>query len=223
MKNTALLLLLPLLLLLTSCRDNTPGDPNDLDVVWTIATFTGNIDGHATFEFRKSGDSPLITLTAQGEIETGEKLQPQARVYIAYIPASGDPYTSGPVTLTAVNTITSGQVEAVTSDKLRGWDTDPVYLLTAWRSGQYINIYCRLPYDTEPRRFALVADEATVGTARPQLYLYHALAGEVNTFMRAYYASFDLSPVLGPDVEAVDVHVNNSNLPENIFSFQLSR
>ncbi|MDE6484838.1 MAG: hypothetical protein K2L14_05545 [Duncaniella sp.] len=225
MRHTLLFLLsLVLLFTATACRDNEPGDPNNLDAAWTIATFTGNIDGHATFEFRIDGDSPLITLIAQGEVEINDNLQPQARVYIAYVPQSGDPYTSGPVRLLTLSTITSSAVVAADDAALAGWDADPVYLLTAWRSGEYINIYCRLPYDKSPRRFALLADQSTVGTSRPQLYLCHELPREVNTFMRAYYASFDISPLLlRDDVEAVDVHINNSNLPVTVYSFPIAR
>ena len=222
MKNPVLLFIVTLSAIFVSCRDNTPGDPNNLDVSWTIATFTGNIDGHATFEFRKADDSPIITLTAQGEIETNDNLKPQARVYIAYIPACGDPYSSGSVTLTAVNTITSSDVTVADVDLLKGWDADPVYLLTAWRSGEYLNIYCRIPYDTNPRRFGLSVDETTLASTRPQLYLCHEMAEDVNTFMRSYYASFDISSVMRPDVEAIDLHVNNSNLPVTLYTFPLA-
>ncbi|MDE6416190.1 MAG: hypothetical protein K2K68_04090 [Duncaniella sp.] len=224
--NHAIRFLLSLLVLASAaaCHDNDPGAPNELDAAWTLATFTGTIDGHATFEFRKDGDSPLITLTAQGEVQTNDNLRPQSRVYIAYVPQSGDPYSSGPITLLTLSTITSSAVSVADAATLAGWDTTPVYLLTAWRSGEYINIYCRLPYDKSPRRFALLADETTIDTPRPQLYLCHEMPREVNTFMRAYYASFDISSLLSrTDVEAVDVHINNSNLPVTVYTFPIDR
>ncbi|MDE6581433.1 MAG: hypothetical protein K2K47_02755 [Duncaniella sp.] len=224
--NHAIRFLLSLLVLASAaaCHDNDPGAPNELDAAWTLATFTGNIDGHATFEFRKDGDSPLITLTAHGEVQTNDNLRPQSRVYIAYVPQSGDPYSSGPITLLTLSTITSSAVSVADAATLAGWDTTPVYLLTAWRSGEYINIYCRLPYDKSPRRFALLADETTIDTSRPQLYLCHEMPREVNTFMRAYYASFDISSLLSrTDVEAVDVHINNSNLPVTVYTFPIDR
>ncbi|MDE5785314.1 MAG: hypothetical protein K2H98_02160 [Duncaniella sp.] len=224
MRHTALFLISLLLLAVTSCRDNEPGSPNNLDAAWTIATFTGNIDGRATFEFRKADDSPLITLTAQGAVQTDDNLKPQARVYICYVPQSGDPYASGRVELLTISVITSSAVTVADEATLSGWDTTPVYLLTAWRSGQYINVYCRLPYDKTPRRFSLLADGSTVDSRRPQMYLCHEMPEEVNTFMRAYYASFDISSILDrDDVEAVDVHINNSNLPVTVYTFPLVR
>lgn len=224
MRHAAILLISLVLLAVTSCRDNEPGSPNNLDAAWTIATFTGNIDGRATFEFRKTDDQPLITLTAQGAVETDDNLKPQARVYIAYVPQNGDPYSSGPVELLTISVITSSAVSVADAATLRGWDTTPVYLLTAWRSGQYINVYCRLPYDKTPGCFSLLADESTVGSGRPQIYLCHEMPKEVNTFMRAYYASFDISSILDrEDVEAIDVHVNNSNLPVTVYTFPLPR
>ena len=224
MRHSLLLFLLSLLLAATtvSCRDNEPGDHNTLDAAWAIATFTGNIDGRATFEFRKDGDSPLITLTAQSAVQLNDNLQPDTRVYISYVPQSGDPYLSGTIRLLSVSTITSSALSLADADGLAGWDSTPVYLLTAWRSGQYLNIYCRLPYDNSPRRFALLADESTISTSRPQLYLCHEMQRDVNTFMRAYYASFDISSIMNrDDVEAVDVHINNSNLPVTLYTFPL--
>lgn len=224
MRHTILLLLTLLMLVATSCRDNEPGDPNRLDAAWTLATFTGNLDGHATFEFRKDGDSPLITLTAQGEVTLTDDLQPGARVYIAYVPQSGDPFASGTIRLLTLSTITSSAATVADAATLSGWDATPVYLLTAWRSGEYLNVYCRLPYDKTPRRFGILIDETTLSSPRPQLYLCHEMPAEVNTFMRSYYASFDISSLLTtPGIQALDLHINNSNLPTTLYTFPLQQ
>ncbi len=186
---------------------------------WDIATFTGNSAGHAIFTVSPGNDAPEAVLTAQRAVES-DNIKPGDRVYIAYVPADNRPYTTGPITLSAVTRINQADVEAVNFNPDGGWDNDPVYLLTVWRTGTYLNIYCRLPYSTEPRIFTVTADRATVGTPRPQLYLNHTLPENVNSFSRAYYASFDISAIWNlPATEAVDFHINNSNLPVTTYTF----
>lgn len=207
------------LTILTGCDDSdSVNGPVDV-TSWDIATFTGNSAGHATFTVSPGDDAPVAILTADRTLES-ENIKPGDRVYIAYVPADNRPYTTCSITLLTVSRINQADVEAVDFNPNDGWDKDPVYLLTAWRTGTYLNIYCRLPYSTEPRIFTVTADRATVGTPRPQLYLHHTLPEAVNSFSRAYYASFDISAIWNlPTTEAVDLHIRNSNLPVTTYTF----
>ncbi|MCM1520141.1 MAG: hypothetical protein NC098_05090 [Lachnoclostridium sp.] len=218
MRNLSLLLI-TLMAILTGCiNSDTIDGPVDM-TTWDIATFEGNDGQRAAFTVRKGDDSPEVTLVYPREIEM-ENLKAGDRVYIAYIPVDNIPYRSGEITLKSIARITQGGVEVAPFDPADGWDADPVYVVTIWRTGNFINIYCRLPYYTDPRRFGITADEATVGTACPQLYLNHQLPESINSFDRAYYASFDISDVwqLGTTL-GVDLHVNNSNLPTTVYHF----
>lgn len=215
----SLLVSLMALLAAVSCVNSDTIDGEVSVTTWDIATFHGNIDGLSTFAVSPGGDSPEATLTSVTHVDE-EKISAGSRVYIAYIPQARDPYVSCDINLLSISSITDSEVKSETFDPAGGWDADPVYIITLWRTGRYINVYCRLPYYKEPRRFSLIADASTVKSARPQLYLEHALPEEVNSFSRAYYASFDISDVWDlPSTEAVDIHVNNSNLPVTLYTF----
>lgn len=208
-----------LMAILTGCINSDTIDGSVDMTTWDIATFEGNVEQRATFTVRQGDDSPEATLTYPREIEM-ENLSAGDRVYIAYNPVDNVPYRSGEITLKSISLITQGRVEVAPFDPADGWNADPVYVVTIWRTGDYLNIYCRLPYYTDPRRFGITADESTIGSAIPQLYLNHQLPEEVNSFDRAYYASFDISAVwrLGTTL-GIDLHVNNSNLPTTVYHF----
>ncbi len=205
---------------LTACRDDDGPDTANL-VVSDLATFVGNNVTGAVFTVRQVDDLPEATLQSPSALDTA-KVAPGSRVFISYRPANGLAYSTTDITLRQVALITSSAVVTAPIDSLPGWDADGVYLLSIWRTGHWLNVYARLAYDEQPRTYALVADEATLGDPVPQLYLAHTLASEVNTFDRRYYASFDISEVWQrSDIEGVDVHVANTNLTSStLFEFR---
>ncbi|MDE5725881.1 MAG: hypothetical protein K2I12_07735 [Duncaniella sp.] len=194
----------------------------DSDVVMPltdIVTYTGNRDGHAEFTLIKVDDTPELLLTADAPLNVDSERVP-GRMLITYIPESGRPYESGPIKLLGASLINFAPVRTEWRDEYDRWDADGVYLYSMWRSGTYVNLHVRLTYSTDPRLFCLVADPSTLEQPVPDLYLVHALQKPVDNHDRAYYASFDLSPVWNsPSVEGVRIHVANTNLDKHIFTF----
>lgn len=216
-------ILIPVAILaaLTSCSINEDTVDGPVDkTLYDIVTFDGNVDGHARFSFQQVNDSPLINLVAQGELQSDD-LKEGARLYIIYIPESGLPYTSGNITLRGAAFINSGQVvEQEMNDDMSLWNRDKVYVYSLWRSGNYINLHCRLTYSSEPRTFRLTVDPATIGNDYPDLYIHHEMASPTDNHDRGYYASWDMSPVwVLPSTLGVTIHVANSNLPQTTFTF----
>lgn len=202
-------------LLAAGCHDGD-GPEAVAPVVSQIATYTGSSGQGAVFAFRQVDDTPLVTLHTQYTGIDEEKHPPGSRFYIRYVPAGGDPYASGEVTLKGLSRINDGALKQgdVLAD-YPDWGRDGVYVYSLWRSGSYINLHCRLTYDTEPRTFMLMADAATMGDAVPELYLVHRLASDANSHDRAYYASFDISKLWErPGCRGVRVHVANTNLTD---------
>lgn len=146
------------------------------------------------------------------------------RLLIAYVPA-GKPYESGNISLRGYATITNAKLLRGSAKDIAGYDSDPVYLLSAWLSGPYLNVKARLPYDESPRHYAVAVDTVAMESnpSHPDLYLIHTLNEATDpgaTFPRAYYASFDLTSLLSdPAVEGFTLHLNNSNLPTNALHF----
>lgn len=214
-------ILLPLLLLVLSCREE--GIDGEVEIPLTdIVTFTGNRDGKAEFTLVKVDDTPVVSLTADRAVNVEEERIP-GRMLITYIPDGGKAYESGPVRLLSASLINYSPVGTEWRDEYDRWDADGVFLYSIWRSATDINIHVRLTYTREPRLFTLVADPATLDTPMPDLYLVHVLPEGTDSHDRAYYASFDLSPVWDrPEVEGVRIHIANTNLDKHIFTFSKS-
>lgn len=203
-----------------SCR-NQDGPDEVWPEVEDIVTFEGNNSRGAVLTFNRVDDSPLITLQAQVPL-TGEGMTPGTRLLARYRPASGRPYTSGDIELTGTKEINNGPLRIGDLTEFPDWDRDGVYVYSLWRSGSYINLFCRLTYDRQPRVFMLMLDEATEGDPVPQLYLVHTLATDgVNSHDRQAMASFDIANLWDrPGVQAVDIHVANTNLTDaGVFTF----
>ena len=200
----------------SSCREDGVDGPVEMTFT-DMASFLGNgADGSgATFVVRQDGDSPEAILTCGVSLADAE---PGTRMLIMYANADNLPYASGPVRLYGASRVTQGPLKPEL-DPL--WGTTPVYLLSAWRTGTWLNFRVRLPYSKEPRVFSLMADEATLSTEWPEVYLAHIMdPDEADGHDRGYYASFDISSLwLDEKVKGIVLHVNNSNLDKHIFTF----
>lgn len=201
-------------MLLAACSDSEPSDAAFLSDIVTVET-TGP-DG-TRFTFRRYDDSPLILLD-DPEVTVKEEFVGK-RVLLRYYPSSGEPYVSGAIRavgLTAINNDTA----VVRPVERYDWNADAVYLNSIWRSGPYINVNLRATYSPDPRYFSLMVDSLTLTDPVPQLYLVHNLLGAHDNYMSQVYASFDISNVWSrPACLGIDIHVNDSNLKTDVYSF----
>ena len=213
-----LLLALILGLATSSCRQDGVDGPVDMTFT-EIVTFGGSTDSGSSFSFRQVDDSPLITLTSTQKFASDD-LKAGDRMLIAYQNESNSAYTSGPIDLIGAAPITTGSVATTWKDDYDIWDRDKVYLYSAWRSGEYINIHVRLTYSADPRIFTIAADPATLSSPWPELYLVHVMKEPITNHDRAYYASFSIAEIWdNPATQGVKLHVANSNLDKQIFTF----
>lgn len=205
------------LLLLASCRpDGVDGEV--LMPLMDIATFEGNNapGGCARFTVVRDGDEPAATLDAS--VALGEGWDAPQRVLIRYTIPSNLPYTSGQVALRGIAQVNQGTPEGLRPGE--EWWADPVYVYSIWRTGGYLNFHVGLPYCEQPRRFCVAADPATADGPVADLYLVHILPeGAPVSHDRSYYASYDISRIWASVSEGVRVHVANSNLDKQIFTF----
>lgn len=223
MKPIFLPLILPVLLLLAACSEKGSDEPHpatlyDICEVAQAGTATPTI----LHLYRPDSDEPVI-LTAPAGALGQPAPDPGTSIMAAYTPASGEPYTSGPVTLHRWATITNLTIqEAKTENDLQGWDNDPVWLLSAWRAGNKICMRLRLGYDTAPRRFALLLDPATLEDPIPTAYLYHSRPTDAPTFDRQYYVAIDITPIWSlPTTSSLRIRLANSASPSlTTFLFQ---
>lgn len=194
---------------MSGCSDDD--NPSDSAVLYDIVCLEADSPAGSVFTLTKPGSSEIVTLTTTQRINT-EVVGVGDRLLLMYVADNGVAYTSGSVTVMGYGTIVNG-VLTETAELPAIWDRDPVYLLSAWLSGPYLNIHARLPYDENPRNFTLAMPAEQADPSCPDIYLVHALEVDVTTFSRAYYASFDISRIVDdPAIKGFTLHVNNSNL-----------
>lgn len=202
---------------LSACSSD--GDDYNHRILYSsIVTIDGSTEQQGTtFTFQRYDDSPLITLTASGLVVSKERVGDRALLY--YYPESGDPYASGPVEVRSLGVINCDTAIIRPIERYR-WDHDAVFLNAIWRTGEYINLRMRADYSDKPRYFGLVVDSLTLTDPWPELYLLHDLDGAPANYLRESYASFDISKVWRQTgCEGIRIHVNDSNLPTDIYVF----
>ena len=200
-------------LLVCGCSGDEPAAQMTLA---DIVTFGGYSSGCPVFTLRKNGDSPLITLTGDAG-RTLKDVEEGQRVLLRYLPQNGEAYTSGNVSVRSVVRI---NYDKLRKGPLDGWDADPVYMLALWRTGEYLNLECRVEYADEARRFYLVIDEETASDPVPQLYLMHDMGDAPANFQRHIYASWDMSAIWNTEgCRGVTVHLRDSNREINEVTF----
>ena len=209
MKNLAVTSIMALLVMLM-CGCGNDGEFNDSMTLYDLVTFEGNTPKAAVFSMQKDGDSPMIELTVAGRNLDTTQVKRGQRLLMSYIPESGEPYTSGTVTLRSLSLINYDSIQIAATDR---WDANSVYMTAMWRTGIYLNLECRLDYTTEQgRRFMLVADPSTVNDPVPQLYVVHDLGQLPENFTRRTYASWNMAEVWNrPGCQGVKVHIRDSN------------
>lgn len=200
-----------------SCSDDKPtsGTP----VLQDIAEFCSQNPSAASFAIYRD-NAPDVLLTAPGAHIDENRIKPGESLLITYIPQSGEANRSGDITLRSYYAINNGGMTIGKIADFPHWDRDQVFLISIWRAGDKIDLRCRLPYDTSPRRFMMLLDEATADNEIPDLYVVHELKEPVESFDRNYYAAFDIGELWSqPSCRGVTVHVANSNLPQRSFTF----
>lgn len=208
-----LLLLLPLLT--ASCAEKGSDAPHPA-TLYDICEVASADPASPTILhlYQPDSDTP-VTLTAPAGALGTTPPDPGAPILTAYTPANGLPYTDSPVTIKNWAPITDIPVtEAKDTESLDGWDNDPIYLLSAWRAGTKICMRMRLPYSTEPRRFALLLDPSTLADPIPTAYLYHRRSTPSPTYDRQYYIAFDISTLWSlPATQGLRIRLANTADP----------
>lgn len=206
---------------LPSCMNHDTVDGPVKRYLTDIATYAGaDSAGGTLFELQRADDSPLVRLSWPGRFKDDVALNPGQRLLIQYYPLSGVAYQTGPIELRGASLITCDTIRQGAIGDFPQWNRDKVYVYSLWRTGQYLNMHCRLAYSTTPRTFALVVDDSTASAARRQAYVVRQLDTVAPGHDREYYVSWWIGPVWRrDDVRALDVHVANSNMPQTVYTF----
>lgn len=198
-----------------SCSDE---DYNDRALLSEIVTATRNTPDGSEFQYRRYGDSPLITLTADGISVKEEYIG--KRMLLRYYNESEIETSPRKIEIAALSPINNDTARIADIDTI-SWSATPIYLNSMWRSGEYINIHLRVMFSDSPRLFNLTADSATIDTDTPQLYMCHDTFDAPDNYLFETYASYDISNIWNrPTCKGIDIHINDSNLHTDTYSFK---
>ena len=213
MKTTLKLLMLPLLaVLMAACSDDDkPTSPTlPSNSLWDIVTVEKITKTSTTFTVRKDADLPLATLVASYSFEGSKDVKEGQRIMIIYTSDGHPAYTSGGITLYGYRLLEQTQAKVLegTSTEYSNWQSDPLDMISLWRTGDYINIHANAfcHNASRPKRFILVADKATLGKETVQLHVIYEEASHGEN-RQVVYASIDMEDVWDlPTCKAVEIN-----------------
>lgn len=200
-----------------SCSDSGDNGPAD-QLCENIVTFTGNSDGQAWFEYQTLDDSPVITLSVHGSLDT-HKVSAGTRLLMRYsLPPGVDPAKGG--------TVERYSLQRVLTDTVALGDHAPatnrsLYLTTIRRSGEYLDIRAQMPY-APGRAISLTADMTSIGAdGVAETYITAVNPPADSAYMAAATASIWIGPLWRhPEVRGIRVHLSNTNNPyRDCFTF----
>lgn len=196
---------------LSGCADGDEAETY-LPTLYDVADITDQSSGGTTFTiYRPDAEPSEVKLFAPG-FTTNQEIG--LSVFLSYIPESGKPYVSGNISVKQIGMVNNSNLKRGNDNSLAGWEADPVWLLSLWQGGEKVYMRMQLPYSDEPRRLALVIDEATAENEYPDAYLFHRRNELEPNYMRQYYCAFNLSELWKmPECHGLNIHVANSNNP----------
>lgn len=167
--------------------------------------------------YGQQSDTPA-TLTCRGEVIDTTAVHEGNALYLSYMTHGQGPDESGEITPVGYARINNLLLQQAEMADIAGWDADCIAVESLWRAGSQVYMRLRLPYDDDPRTFALIVDKATIDSPVPDAYLYHRRAESAPTFERRYYAAVQLRNLwTHPDVTALRVHIATAD-GERVFT-----
>lgn len=177
----------------TSCNSDDDNGGLPPGTLYDIVTLVSNTDQGSVFEFRRDGDSPLITLTSSRRVSTDFK--DGDRLLIAYMPLSGVSYVSGSIDLYGTGNVINGDIQTGTAQEWNSFRTADQNVAFINRSGEYLNVRTEIYVRSQPKTYALVVDESTLDEEIPTAYIIFEPDTQGDTSLHTGYASWNLSKV----------------------------
>lgn len=191
---------------------NTSEGPQGEYQAGVFANYEGIEGMNMRFSYTAPNSDESINIIAQATgLSDAMTVMPGTRVYLIVNVQYGQEVVNNSVVgfygLAKLNTYESVEVTTVPDSWL---DSDEIYLMTISRSGKYLDIMA-LASDEEGTTLRLIADENTVNSENPVLYLMYETEGNDGKNIN-YVASFDIASVINrPTCKRITVKVHNSN------------
>ncbi len=185
------------LLALVSCdrdHDGKLGESYESQL-YDIVTYNGlDIDNHAAFTLVGRDDEPNVELVTT--VGAPDKVAPHDRVLLRYAinhKAADGSYWN--INAMSVSRIISDSIRVNAKD-INTYSMRPIKLISAWRSGEFINIHGQVEFTGKNRYLYMMIDKDTKYDETVKAYLIHELINtpEENVY---YWRDFYLSVNVG--------------------------
>ncbi len=196
----------------SSDKDNPEYPQVPADAVYDIVTLTATTASSSTFTVQKDAGSAPTTYFSSVSFAENKTFPVGSRMLIIYKMLNGaKPYTSGSIELYGYAQLNNTEKSVLTGDAAdyEQWISDPVKMVSMWRTGDYLNVHALMFATTvaRPTGFILVADETTLGKPVIESYLIVKSNTTDGGNQSPVYGSFNIKTLL--DIETCEtVRVN---------------
>lgn len=206
----------------TACSDSDNGQP---DVFCTaLVTYErstpapeGSVDNTATVYFTYYGENDAMPTTLTTKANMPSDMKQGQRCILSFIPNDfANPTATGTVKLVRCLNVATSSVQTAPAATAQAANA-PINLLYTKgqpqlkRTGPYINVEAYMPY-VEDRTFSIIADESTLQSNMPDLYLTTTASQPVHGITNTTIGSIDIQSIWRRlDIDGVRIHINNSN------------
>ena len=207
------------LVVLMACdrsHDGTLDDTFETQVV-DIVTYTGlDNDNHATFRLDGRDDDPAVTLYST--VGAPDKVKENERLLLTYSIAhrAGD-NSYWNIDAVGYSRIINDSIR-VNANPLDTYSMRPIKLHSAWRTGEFINIYGQVETTGKNRLLYMMIDRDTKYSETVDAYLVHDLLGTPGDSIfqwRDFYMSINIAALKSTNApcRTLRLHLNDENNP----------
>lgn len=220
----------------TACNDSdSDSNINQNGAFTALVTYTGNLQHtlangeHVTvsnFEYYDTDNTVAAAYTTAESKIPDDLFRSGQRMVITYIPVTGSTrYPQGEIDLKRYVVVPTATLTYDDHDKAIANNAEMTLYYenrqpSINRTGNYINMEIYMPY-YEEREFSIVADESTLESSTPDLYISTTIKGNGGGVKSKTLASFDISSLWhDPSCTGVRIHINNNGGDQQkVFTF----
>lgn len=198
-------------------HDGTLDDTFETQVV-DIVTYTGlDTDNHATFRLDGRDDDPAVTLYST--VGAPDKVKENERLLLTYSIAhrAGD-NSYWNIDAVGYSRVINDSIR-VNANPLDTYQMRPIRLISAWRTGEFINLHAKAEATSKSRLIYMMIDNDTKYNDTVQAYLVHDLLNTPSDSIfqwREFYMSINVAALKSPNApcQVLRLNLNDENNPK---------
>lgn len=193
------------------------------DFFYNMVTYMGNEEGGAVFTYQSYNDSPLITLKANNY--TSDAIKVGQRMLLNYEVAEDLGNNHQVVTVKGLSKVHTDTIRVEAQMPTMELKMDTMRVESIWRTGNYLNVRCKVLYSESGRIMYLYTDGTIDANGCLNCYQIQNLMGAKTYYWTETYMSYYIEPALTLNgVKTLIYNVNDEKkqyiFPVNINEYQ---